>query len=267
MGQLKVKEVLTYLDSRAPMDLAEDWDNVGLLVGTLDQGVTGISASIELSDKLIDFALANDSNLIVTHHPVFMSPVRQIVFGVVEDDVRLVGRLIKNNISLITLHTNFDRAPNALHQHLMAQLQFNKLEPMEQMQSELAKKGYGYGLVGTFSNPLKISELITQIKKVFAVNDLRSVGSVDVDCSKVAFVSGSGMSFYDQVKNQGATAYITGDVKYHQAVQAQREGICLIDVGHFGAEKHFGAVLSQWLDEFKKVDCKDFLGEDPFAFH
>ena len=108
MAECKVNDICAMMQEIAPEEYAEGFDNVGLLVGDKNQIVTGIAIALDVTDDVIDFAISNECNMIVTHHPLIFTPLKKVV---ADDAVgSVVLECIKNGISVYSAHTNFDKA-------------------------------------------------------------------------------------------------------------------------------------------------------------
>ncbi len=266
---MKTEDIVQFLNRRAPFAHAEAWDNVGILVGDGRRTVTGVVCSIEPTHDLVDFALAEKLNTIITHHPLMFRPTQTLTFEESRGESALIERLIREGINHICVHTNFDRAPQALHHNLCKRLGIEGLNVLEDFSLAQGDKEnqYGYGLYGTLPGGPKGAVFLSTIKKVFDVSSVRVVGDMGKVVSTVGFMSGSGMCMYGRVRELGLDFYITGDIKYHEALEARTDGICLVDVGHFGTEKHFCTVMKEWLLDFSSsINVKEFWGTDPFQF-
>ncbi|MBR0311660.1 MAG: Nif3-like dinuclear metal center hexameric protein, partial [Oscillospiraceae bacterium] len=111
-----VREIESALYDWAPRDLAESWDNVGLLVGSESRAVTRVLIALDVTDRVADEAIARGAELIVAHHPV-MNCTWHKVQSVVDDNAqgRLLTKLIKNDVSAICMHTNLDAAEGGVN--------------------------------------------------------------------------------------------------------------------------------------------------------
>ena len=231
--------------------------------------ITGVACSIEPTHELLDFALEQKLNTIITHHPLMFRPIQKLRFGEFGGEGALIERLIKEEINHICVHTNFDRAPKALHASLFERLGMEGATVLEDFSSARGneKNQYGYGLYGKLPGSPTGEVFLKTIKKVFAVPSVRVVGEIGKRVSTVGFMSGSGMCMYHRVKELELDFYITGDIKYHEALESKADGVCLVDVGHFGSEKHFCTVMKEWLLDFSpQITIREFWGTDPFQF-
>ncbi|MGL6104786.1 Nif3-like dinuclear metal center hexameric protein, partial [Romboutsia sp.] len=114
---MKLKSLIKKIESKYPLDLAYDWDNVGLLVGDFDMDVKKVLVALEANDKVIDEAIENNINLIITHHPFIFKKMNKINTG--DFKGKLIHKLIKNDMALYSMHTNFDIAFDGLNDYFM----------------------------------------------------------------------------------------------------------------------------------------------------
>lgn len=261
--QYDVDYIVNKLEKFAPRHIAETWDNVGLILGRLSAEVTGVLPTIEVTNDAIDFALEKNCNLIVAHHPLMFSKINKLSLdSVVNHEMPLIERLIKENINVFVMHTNFDRAPEALHHYIFQKLKIQKAKRIEYFDKE---KNYGYGLVGDLIKPKSAASFVSLLKKVFDIASFRIVLGRGSKISKVAFSSGAGSFALDSCLKLNVDALITGDVRYHEAIKASELGFHLYDIGHYASEKYFCYVVEAWLRKLnftKKI--YPYVGKDPF---
>ena len=115
---MTVQDILAMIDAVAPFETQEEWDNCGLLVGSPRQEVSGILFALDVTEPVIDEAIRLGASLIITHHPLMFSPVRRITDEDYEG--RLITRMLANRLSMISAHTNLDRAPDGISDVLAA---------------------------------------------------------------------------------------------------------------------------------------------------
>ncbi|WQW17446.1 Nif3-like dinuclear metal center hexameric protein [Helicobacter pylori] len=224
-----VKEVLEVLGCLSPFELQELWDNSGLNVGSENHEFSQIIACLEITLKI---ALNTPKNaLIITHHPLIFKPLKTL------NDESYPGNILKiliqKNISVISMHTNFDKTH--LNKHFAsALLGFDGL--MEK----------GLMLVKENAN-IEFDALVKKIKSSLGVGSLACVKSSPI-IKDLAFVCGSGASMLYSLKAQ--SCLVTGDVKYHDAMIAQSLGISLIDATHYYSERGFALIMAEILHSF-----------------
>ncbi len=233
---MQVKDIYTYLDSIAPFDCAEAWDNVGLLIGSPSSSVSKILLSLDITDFVIDEAIENGVDLIITHHPVIFSPLKSV------DENSFVYKLIKNGISVISSHTCLDIAENGVNDCL-------------------AKAVGLKNVIKTEDAFLKIGEIPEISEKEFAnllkekLNTVVSYNKLGKNIKKVAFCSGAGGEYYALSKDLGADALLTGEAKYHEFIDAENAGITIFSAGHFETEiVVLDVLLKQLKEKFKNIE-------------
>ncbi|GAA6950503.1 GTP cyclohydrolase I [Helicobacter pylori] len=233
-----VKEVLGVLNRLSPFELQELWDNSGLNVGSENHEFSGIIACLEITLKIALNAPKNA--LIITHHPLIFKPLKTLNNEAYPGNILKI--LIQKNISVISMHTNFDKTH--LNKHFAsALLGFDDL------------KEKGLMLVKENAN-IEFDALVKKIKYSLGVESLACVKSSPI-VKDLAFVCGSGASMLSYLKAQ--SCLITGDVKYHDAMIAQSLGISLIDATHYYSERGFALIVAEILHSFNYlVTIKNF---------
>lgn len=216
----KVSDVVKAMKSLAPVELAEEWDNVGLLIGNRDREVHKILVMLDFDQQGLKEALETGADMIVTHHPAIMPKISTIT-----DPLYL--ELIENKISLCSMHTNLDSADEGVNQVLAETLGLSDIEPVD-------FDGL-FGRIG-YINECTLGEFIQTVKLALDIEHVRYVGSKHTIIKKVAVVGGAGADFIPNVKLAECDVYVTADVKYHQAQQAAKIGLNIIDAGHFETE-------------------------------
>ena len=247
---MKCNNILDNLLKVMPKELAMSWDNVGLLAGSKEKEVKNIVVCLDLSEKLIEKAISFKADLIVSHHPLIFSPIKNVT------DETSVGKrlvsLIKNDISYIALHTNYDIAAGCMSD-LVAERIGLFGEPLEKTES-VEDIDVGIGKVGDLEKPLKISEIAKLVKERFNLPHLRVFdGGEDRLISRIAISPGSGKGMYKTAYEKRASLLISGDISHHDAIDALELGVATIDAGHYGLEHIFIADMAQRLRDMDKA--------------
>lgn len=245
--EMKVLDVFNYIDSFAPFSSQEEWDNSGHLLGSLNSEVTKAVVCLDVSNEVIDYAVKIGANLIVSHHPVIFSPVKTVT-----DDSYLYDALI-HGISVISAHTNLDRAPGGVNDTLSELLSFR------------FQKVYDGSFPG-FVN-------VCYAEKPFTAESLSSYLREKLSCAvsycdtgekitRIGLCTGAGADFIDDAIKLGCDAFITGEAKYHEFLEAKEKGISLFTVGHFESEIPVVKKLTDKLNN--EFNCTVFCAS-PFA--
>lgn len=236
---LKVKDIIGNLEKKYPKANAESWDNVGLIVGKLNQEVRKVQLSLDTTDKVIENAIKNSADLIITHHPMIFKPVKTIT--TMDNLGRKIIKLIENNKSLYAMHTNLDSSKDGLNDYILNLLEVenSKVIDVNELDNEV-----GIGRLYTLSKEMNIDEYATFVKNSLKIKNIRIISeNREKIIKKVALINGSGMSYWRKVKSLGADLFITGDIGYHDALDAKEAGINVFDIGHFESENCFVELL------------------------
>ncbi len=340
-----VKELLNILEKWAPTAYAEDFDNVGLLIGGKDTKCSGVIITLDCTEDVVEEAIEKNCNVILCFHPIIFSGLKKITGSNYVERVAI--KAIENKISVISLHTRLDNHPEGVNKVLCERLKIRNSQVLiakkdnlkklvvytpeihtEKILDALHKAGAGnlanytecsFVLEGTGrflgmekSNPHhgkpseKISLKEVQINVVFEshlfqdvqkairethpyetvayeiyslMNSFSEVGmgrigylEREMDFSnflkfvkiqlnseairyspppnkkikKVAVLGGSGSFAINDAINQGADAFITADLKYHQFYQGENN-LLLVDVGHYESEQYIKNLIFDYL--------------------
>lgn len=218
---LTVQQVYDFINERAPFDTQVPYDNSGLLVGDPGREVTGIHFALDVTNAVIDEAVAAGANLIVTHHPMMFSAIKRLVETTCE--ARLLCRLIREGISLIAAHTNLDQAPGGVNDVLAAAIGLSNVT------------GEGFLRVGDLPCDMSAAELGVHISRCLG-DTVRIMGNPDARISRVGMCSGSGSDEWPQAAAMGAQAFLTGEAKHHHALEAADSGVVIFEAGHHATE-------------------------------
>ena len=219
---LTVQQVYDLINERAPFETQLPFDNSGLLVGHPDNEVTGVHFALDVTNAVIDEAVEIGANLIVTHHPMMFSPIKRLVET--NHEARLLCRLIREGISLISAHTNLDQAPGGCNDVLAERIGLTGIQ------------GEGFVRVGSLPRPMTATELAARIGT--ALGDVvRVMGDPSAVITKVGMCSGSGADEWPAAAALGAQAFLTGEVKHHIALEAASDGVVMLEAGHHATEE------------------------------
>lgn len=347
--KVKIQQIISIVEQLAPKYLAETWDNVGLQVGDPAGEASKVLVSLDVTNEVIEEAIQNDVDLVVCHHPLIFTPIKNLRF-----DTPLglsLAKLIGNNIAVYAAHTNLDSAPkgvNALlaetiglvfsevlspglveklckivvfvptghedavrdamakagagwignYSHCTFQTagtgtfkplaganpflgEIGKLEKAEEFRIEtivperaaakvikamlkahpyeevaydlysLKNEGQaaGLGRVGRLPEAITLAELVERVKSGLGLSYVRVGGNPESRVEKVALCGGSGASLLHKAAFKGANVLLTGDIKYHEALDILAQGMSFIDAGHNGTERLIVPVLARYLRE------------------
>lgn len=246
-----VKDIFDCLNKLAPVELKMDFDNVGILVGSEKSPVTKCLVALDITDEVIDEAIAIGANLIVSHHPVIFNELKSVL---AED---LTGgkliKLIKNDISAICMHTNLDIAEGGVNDALMSAIGGTVSGYLEPCGTDADGNKVGCGRVGELPDAIDFNKFLAVCKNALSVNGLR-YHNAGLPVKKLAVMGGSGGSCIALAKACGCDTYVTSDIKYNGFLDAKELGINLIDADHFCTENVIVPVLQEKLNaEFPEI--------------
>ncbi len=224
--------------SLAPEALAEEWDNVGLLVGRADRSVDRVLIALDLRAQTVEEAVGRGAQAIVTHHPPIFPSAAAVTD--VEPSTARVLEAAEAGIAVIAAHTNLDAAPGGLNDIMAAALGMTDARPL--VPAEL--DGAGLGRVGRVA-PTTLGAIAEVARQAFGAALARRTGDADSTVETVACCTGSGAGLIDAARKAGVDAYITGDLKYHDADRAG--DLPLVDLPHADVEGHAMRVWSEGL--------------------
>ena len=215
---MKIKEVYDFLDFIAPFKTAAEWDNCGLSVGSLENEFTKILIALDVTEPVIDEALKIGAELVITHHPLIFTPVSQV------DADSLLYKAVKSGITFISSHTCLDIATGGVNDCLGVRVGIKNICKTDV--DEFLKIGE--------IEPCKASDFAQKIKD--ALGGKVAFTQKDKIIKKVAFCSGGGGDLINAAACIGADAFLTGEAKHHEYLEANRLGVALFDAGHFETE-------------------------------
>lgn len=223
-----VNEIWSFISTFAPPELAAEWDNIGPLVNGEDK-VTGILVCLDITPAVVQEAVQQECNLVVSHHPVIFKPLGR--FG--KPDVAY--QLARAGVSAVCAHTNLDAAEGGVNDVLANLLGLQQLEPFANQ----------LGRVGNLPQQATVAQLAAYCGQVLST----ATRFIDVErtVQRVAVVGGSGGDFWQEAQQAGAEVLITGEAKYNDELDAFYAGMPLIVAGHYATEWPVVPVLAQRL--------------------
>lgn len=223
-----VAQLLSALERRAPAALAEEWDNVGLMVGRHNQPVRRLLVALELRDAVVGEALEAGCDAILTHHPPIFPSLDRLTDHSAAGAAVL--RAAENRLAVVAAHTNLDSAAGGLNDLMAALLGMTDLRPLRPAPADPA---VGLGRVGRVA-PTTLAAVAAHVAAMFP-GPVTHTGEPWGHVETVACCTGSGASLIDDAAAAEVDVYITGDLKYHDADRAG--GLALVDVPHAGVER------------------------------
>jgi len=243
MSQVYVRDVYAKLNEIAPVAMKMDFDNVGLLVGRREREVSRVLVALDITEDVLDEAIALGAELIVAHHPLIFTPLRAVTD---EDPTgRMVLRLARHDMAAICMHTNLDAAQGGVNDELAHAVGLSETEIVMPL-GELDGVPYGLGRVGNLPAPLSMADFLEQVKAGVKTRGLRYVDGGRA-VSRVAVMGGSGSDGLQLAVRAGCDTYVVGEAKYSAFLEARSLGVNLIEADHFCTEDVMSEPLGQML--------------------
>jgi dinuclear metal center YbgI/SA1388 family protein len=242
----RCSEVIEFLESIAPLQLQESYDNSGLLIGRPEHAVKGVMVCLDCTEEVLDEALAKGCNMIISHHPAIFYGVKKITGGNMTE--RIIEKAIRHDLILYGIHTNLDNTLiNGVNEQIARKLGLEIDGPLRVMEGN-PNPMVGAGLIGYFPDPMPENQFLTLLKNRMDAQVIRHTALINRPIQKVALCGGSGSFLLADAKKAGAQALVTADLKYHQFFDAEGE-LLVCDIGHYESEhftiEHLQSLLSR----------------------
>jgi len=239
---MKVSEIYEILNQISPFELQDKWDNSGLQLGCKDDEFDKIYLSLDADSKVVD-SLENNS-LLILHHPLIFDGLKSINPSTYPSN--LIYKLIKKDIKVISMHLNFDKTH--MNKYIVSEILGYKRKECKEYECY-------------FDVNKKFDEFSQEIGKKLNIKNLKVVKSKDF-IKTAAVCTGSGGSLLKEID---ADCFLTGDLKYHSAIEARERGINLIDINHYESEIIFSQILA---DELKNKGLNAIIAKfyNPFSY-
>ncbi len=221
---MKISEIYAFLDDLSPFVLQEKWDNSGLNIGSMDREVEQIYIALDVDSHMLKSIKPH--SLIITHHPLIFGGLTSLDFSKYPSN--MIELMIKKDISLIAMHTNFDKTH--LNKYVFEKVLGFKLENESDF-------------VCTTHGKWTLKELTSLLKEKLGIEFLRVVAPKE-EITSISMTTGSGASLIDAIDTD---CFLTGDIKYHDAMKAASQDLMMVDIGHYESERFFVDILAEHL--------------------
>jgi dinuclear metal center YbgI/SA1388 family protein len=238
---MRVQDVCDQLALWAPKEIAEDFDNVGLLVGNPEAQVNGILVCHDALEEVIDEAIELGASMVVCFHPIIFSGLKKITPK--HYAARSVIKAIQHSIAVYALHTALDKINGGVSDLMADAL---KLEQRQILMPEADH--YGFGRIGLLPKRLSAKDFLTQLGQVFKSSVIKHSDLGPKSIHKVAVLGGSGAFAIEKAIEQSADAYVSAEFKYHDFFKAD-SGFLMADIGHYESERFTKNAIAQKLRE------------------
>lgn len=232
-----LSELLTAMDELWPIDGAEDWDSPGLVTGAHSARISRVLLTVDVTDEIIEEAIAGGFDLIVAHHPLLLRGLKTVAEATSKGSI--LAKAIRNNIAIYAAHTNADIVPRGVSEALASAFGLEYSMPLTATGAQV-----GHGRIGSLPEPQTLGELAKAIARVLppTASGIRVAGNFEGTVRKIALCGGAGDSFIDAAYEAGADVYVTSDLRHHpvqeilERARAENRHFSLIDVSHWAAE-------------------------------
>lgn len=214
---IKTDYIISKIEKYASLELAEPWDNSGWQINLGHDYTNKVLVALSFTKDVLEQAVTNDCDLIITHHPLIFNSIKKI-------DNPLVVEAIRNNICVYCAHTNLDKTYGSTTDALCGVLGLQNLVTVED-----------YIKIAHLKDELALEQLVENIKQALNLEQVKLINPNNISIVKnIAICAGGGGSFIDKLRNYDVDIYITGDIKFHKALEV--EGFAVVDIGHFESE-------------------------------
>ena len=238
-----VQDFLNILQEIAADDLAETWDNVGLLIGSPRNRIHAVLLALDPTIDLISQAKDIGAQLILTHHPAIFHPLKALHTD--QPAGKFICSALQADISVIGCHTNLDATSGGVNDVLAQALNLIDTKPL--LAAKNGAQDCGHGRIGNLPTALSADAFIHTIQTAIAPPWMLEAGPHPEQISRVALCGGSCSDLAETALSAGADVFLTAEVKHAVARWAEEAGLWLIDGGHFATENPAIAALRQLL--------------------
>ena len=243
---LTIDAVCRFLDEFAPPRLAEEWDNVGLLIGDRGRAVTKIMACLTATPASAAEAVDEGAELIVAHHPLPFRPLKRVTTDTTPG--RLVWELAVGRVAVYSPHTAFDSAAAGINQCLAEGIGLTDVQPLVPPENEPT---LGSGRFGAVVPSQSLADVAGRLKQFLSIESVRCVGAAGKAIARAAVACGSGGEFLHAAHRKGCDLLVTGEATFHGCLEAEALGVALLLTGHYASERFAVERLAEVLaDEF-----------------
>ena len=256
---MKIKEIIDALEIFAPLPLQDGFDNAGMQVGLTDVKATGALLCLDVTEDVVEEAINQGINLIISHHPLMFKGYKSITGK--DYTERCIMNAIKNEITIYSMHTNLDNAPNGVNYKIAEKIGLKNvkvLDPKEYMQQESSNNTEenskpsewlmaGSGAIGELEEPMTETEFLKHVKKTFEAGCVKHTKLTGRLISKVAICGGAGAFLMEKAVKEHADAFVTGEIKYHDYFYYE-DKILATEIGHYESEQYTKDIIQDFLN-------------------
>lgn len=230
---ITVGDIYNYIDETSPFSSQTEWDNSGLTVGSLDREVKSVVICLDVTKYETELAKNTGSELIISHHPLIFHAIKSVASNSPVYDA------VRNDINIISAHTNLDKAPGGVNDCLCGMLGVE----YEKMPESVAEGFLNICKAPEFDSAEFARYVSDKLSAKVRYNKTSRI------IKKVGVCSGSGADLLTDAARLGCDALLTGDASYHDFLLADEIGLSLFAAGHFETENIIVSRLKEKLSE------------------
>ncbi|MBN1881544.1 MAG: Nif3-like dinuclear metal center hexameric protein [Deltaproteobacteria bacterium] len=227
-----VQDIITIVESIAPLFTAESWDNSGFQLGERSAQVKKVALSLDATPTVIRSAVSQGADLLITHHPLIFPHITHIdrgsAFGAA------VAWAFTHDLSIYSSHTPLDHSPQGTNLALSQTLRL--LDPAPLPRRLDAEAADGIVFTGTLKRPMPLASFAQYVRDTLGATSVRYTGDGASQVYVIAVCGGSGGDCIDRARERGADVFVTGEVRHHQALAALDTNIHIVEAGHYHTE-------------------------------
>ncbi|MFV1964792.1 MAG: Nif3-like dinuclear metal center hexameric protein [Pirellulaceae bacterium] len=247
----RIRDVGDFLEELAPSRLAEDWDNVGLLVGDPQREVKRIMTCLTITPASAEEAVRQRADLIISHHPLPFRPLKRLTTA--STPGRLLLQLITAHVAVYSPHTALDSASCGINQRLAESLGMVEIKPLVARQDDPG--GLGAGRCGRLPEARPLQVVADRVKRFLSLGSVQAVGAADQTVERIAVACGAAGAFLASAIETECDLFVTGETSFHALLEAEARNITLLLLGHYASERFAIESLAQILAaHFRDVD-------------
>ncbi len=236
---MRIQYIIDTLERLAPPRLQDEWDNSGLQVGFPESEVRRILVCLDVTEAIVDEAIAKKCELIVSHHPLIFKALRQVSDATYQQ--RCVVKALAAGVSIYSAHTSLDNAPGGVNHTIAGRLGLRDLRWLQAREDGTG----GAGLVGELPQALRDVDFLARVKEVFGVQCLRHSALDGREIRRVALCGGAGAFLLRDAIRAGADCFLSGEFHYHDYFE--NGGVLLGELGHYQSEQYTQDLLQEYL--------------------
>ena len=248
-----MQELLDALNRIVPLELAEDWDNVGLLLEPTVCDSTNlprrIFLCIDLTEPVLEEALSRKADFLLVYHPPIFTPLTRLAQG--DATSRILLRSARMGLPIYSPHTALDAVEGGVNDWLASGLGSGKISRLSTGDAE-ATENSGRRII--LDDPIPLAELAQRVKQHLNLESLRLAPATDASAIQtIALCAGAGGSV---LVGTLADCYLTGEMRHHDVLAANARGISVILCEHTNTERGYLSILADKLTgQINGIEC------------